>query len=64
MLEELDLATFKKFSERIEADVYKQLDIMNCIAKRSITGGPAPETVKKAQLEAAQWLERMQNVHQ
>jgi len=63
VLEELDLATFKKFSDLIEADVYEQLDIMNCVAKRSIAGGPAPETVKKAQLEAARWLERMQNVH-
>lgn len=62
-LEELDLATFKTFSDQIEADVYEHLNIMNCVAKRSIPGGPAPDTVKKAQLEAAQWLERMQNVH-
>ncbi|HPF20741.1 MAG TPA: argininosuccinate lyase [Syntrophomonas sp.] len=63
-LEELELETFQTFSERIGPEVYEHLDILNCVAKRSIPGGPAPETVKKAQREAAQWLERMQHVHQ
>lgn len=63
VLEDLDLATFKQFSDKIEDDVYEHLDIMICVAKRKIPGGPAPETVKKAQFEAAQWLERMQNAH-
>lgn len=64
VLEGLDLEVFKQFSNKIEADVYQHLDIINCVSKRKIPGGPAPETVQKARTEAAEWLERMQNAHQ
>lgn len=63
VLEELELEVFKQFSDKIEADVYPHLDIINCVSKRKIPGGPAPETVAKARAEAAEWLERMQHAH-
>jgi len=59
VLEELNLETFKQFSDKIDEDVYQHLDIINCVSKRKIPGGPAPETVQKARLEAAEWLRRM-----
>ncbi|CFX06226.1 Argininosuccinate lyase [Syntrophomonas zehnderi OL-4] len=63
VLEEIDLETFKQFSSKIDADVYQNLDIANCVAKRQIPGGPAPQTVSRALAEAAAWLKEMQNAH-
>ena len=64
VLEELKMDVFKQFSDKIDEDVYQHLDIINCVSKRKIPGGPAPETVQKARMEAAEWLERMQDAHQ
>jgi len=61
-LEELDLDTFKKFSELIEEDIYHHLDIRECVARRKIPGGPAPEAVRQALREAHDWMGRMRNV--
>lgn len=64
VLEELELNTFKEFSNKIDKDVYEHLDIINCVSKRKIPGGPAPEAVTKARSEAAAWLGRMRDAHQ
>ncbi len=63
VLEELNLETFKRFSDKIDEDVYQHLDIINCVSKRKIPGGPAPETVQKARLEAAEWLRSLQDAY-
>ena len=60
-LEELEMATFKQFSQLIEPDVYQYLDISACVARRKIPGGPAPETVKKALQEGNEWVRRMKD---
>ncbi|HCF71647.1 MAG TPA: argininosuccinate lyase, partial [Syntrophomonas sp.] len=57
-LEELSLEEFKGFSPLIEEDVYKYLDVLECVARRKIPGGPAPETVARAIEEAREWLRR------
>ena len=46
-LEKLSLDEFKKFSDLIEEDVYDAISLETCVNKRTITGAPAPETVKK-----------------
>ena len=46
-LEKLTLDQFKQFSELIEDDVYDAISLETCVNKRTLTGGPAPETVKK-----------------
>ncbi|MBR6484530.1 MAG: argininosuccinate lyase [Clostridiales bacterium] len=46
-LEKLSLDEFKKFSDLIESDVYDAISLETCVNKRTITGAPAPETVKK-----------------
>ncbi|MCL0052234.1 argininosuccinate lyase [Peptococcaceae bacterium] len=47
-LEELTLDEYKEFYKGIENDIYSAIDIANCVAKRRITGGPAPSEVKRA----------------
>lgn len=61
-LEELTLPEFKGFSQLIGEDVYKYLDVKECVARRKIAGGPAPETVSRALQEAQDWLRRMKHV--
>lgn len=46
-LEKLTLEQFKQFSDLIEDDVYDAISLETCVNKRTLTGGPAPETVKK-----------------
>ncbi|MBP5180837.1 MAG: argininosuccinate lyase [Clostridiales bacterium] len=46
-LEKLSLDDFKKFSSLIEEDVYDAISLETCVNKRTLTGGPAPDTVKK-----------------
>ena len=46
-LEKLTLEQFKQFSDLIEEDVYDAISLETCVNKRTLTGGPAPETVKR-----------------
>ena len=46
-LNELSLEEYKEFSELFEEDIYESIDIINCVNKRNVIGGPAPEQVKK-----------------
>ena len=45
-LSDVSLEEFKTFSPLIENDVYEAISIKNCVDKRTVPGGPAPETVK------------------
>ncbi|MDO4540246.1 MAG: argininosuccinate lyase [Syntrophomonadaceae bacterium] len=55
-LEELSLSTFKSFSPLIGGDVFETLDVMQCLARRQLPGGPAPGRVRDAIEEARAWL--------
>ena len=46
-LEKLSLVEFKQFSELIEDDIYDAISLETCVNKRTLIGGPAPETVLK-----------------
>ncbi len=46
-LEKLSLEQFKQFSDLIEDDVYDAISLETCVNKRTLTGGPAPDTVGK-----------------
>lgn len=46
-LEKLPLETLKEFSPAFEEDVYDAISLKTCVEGRSLTGGPAPETVKR-----------------
>jgi len=62
VLDEIDINKYKEFSDLIEDDVYEYLDIFQCVARRKVPGGPAPETVAKAIEESHNWLRRIKNV--
>ena len=46
-LEEVSLETYQSLHELFEEDIYEAIDLDNCVTKRNIEGGPAPEAVKK-----------------
>ncbi|MBE7012263.1 MAG: argininosuccinate lyase [Ruminococcaceae bacterium] len=46
-LDELTIEEYKTFSEIFEEDVYEAISLKTCVNLRTVTGGPAFETVKK-----------------
>jgi len=62
VLEDLDINEYQEFSSLVEEDVYEYLDVMKCVSRRRVPGGPAPETVLKALEEAAEWIRRVKDV--
>lgn len=45
-LETLPLEDYKKASDLFEQDIYRVIDLVNCVAGRNSEGGPAPQAVK------------------
>ena len=45
-LESLPITEYKKFSPLFENDLYEEIDLLNCVKKRTSYGGPAPASVK------------------
>lgn len=56
-LNELSIDEYKQFSEIFDEDIYNEIDVMTCLNKRNVIGGPAPEQVKKE-------IERIKNMMQ
>ncbi len=54
-LENLKLEEFKEYSDKFEKDVYEAIDLINCVNKRNVVGGPAAEQVMKQ-------IERVKNI--
>lgn len=46
-LDELPLEEYQTFSKNFDKDIYEAIDLKNCVIKRNVIGGPAPEQVKK-----------------
>lgn len=46
-LDTLPLEEYKKISGVFDKDIYKYIDLINCLKSRKVDGGPAPEIVKK-----------------
>ena len=46
-LETLSLEEYKQNSNKFEEDIYKEIDLINCVNKRNLIGGPSPNQVKK-----------------
>ncbi len=47
VIDALTLEEFRTFSELFEEDVYDAISLVTCVNQRSLTGGPAVDTVKK-----------------
>lgn len=47
VLETLDIDEYKAASPYFEADIYKAVSLIECINNRNVTGGPAPDEVKR-----------------
>lgn len=45
-IEDLTMAEFKEFSDKIQADVYAEISLEKCVSGRNLPGGPAVESVK------------------
>lgn len=59
VLEEVDIDKYQEFSGLIESDIYEYLNVSQCVARRKVPGGPAPESVAKALEEGKNWLREM-----
>ncbi len=46
-LDQLTLEEYQTINPEFEEDIFDAIDIMNCIRKRNIVGGPAPEAVQE-----------------
>lgn len=46
-LEEVSLDEYQNFSKNFDIDIYESIDLKECVVKRNVIGGPAPEQVKK-----------------
>lgn len=46
-LEKLDLSVYKQFNSVFGQDIYQAIDLINCVNKRNVIGGPAKEQVEK-----------------
>ncbi len=55
-LNELDLSEMRKFSVKIEAEVYDALSLEKTLETKNVIGGTAPQQVKKALRKARRFL--------
>jgi argininosuccinate lyase len=55
-LDRISVMEFKKFNPLVEEDVYKAIDIKQCVEARKVPGGPASEKVAEAIARARQRL--------
>jgi len=47
-IDQLTMEEFKNFSDLIEEDVYEEISLETCVSGRSLTGGPAKDSVIKS----------------
>lgn len=55
-LEKLDIKTYKGFNDCFEEDIYNVVDLMNCVNKRDVIGGPAKRQVEFQIDKFEKWL--------
>lgn len=58
-LDEISLERYQEFSSLIAEDIYNYIKVENCLARRRLPGGTAPEAVAAALKEARAWLDGM-----
>lgn len=58
-IDDLNMAEFKDFSDKIEDDVYSEISLEKCVSGRKLVGGPAHETEQKAIDNAKMFVESL-----
>lgn len=56
MIDELSMAEFKTFSEKIEEDVYEEISLEKCVSGRKLPGGPARDSVLQSITSGKEFL--------
>jgi len=46
-LDEITISEYKSFNNSFDADLYDEIKLINCVKKRNVIGGPAPDIVKE-----------------
>ena len=46
-IEDLTIEEYKEASELFDSDIYDTIKLENCVKRRIVPGGPAPEVVSK-----------------
>lgn len=55
-LERLDIKTYKEFNDCFKEDIYNAVDLINCVNKRNVIGGPAKNQIEFQIAEFEKWL--------
>lgn len=55
-LEKLDIKTYKEFNDCFEENIYNAVDLMNCVNKRDVIGGPSKRQVEFQIAKFEKWL--------
>lgn len=55
-LEKLDIKKYKEFNNCFEEDIYNAVDLMNCVNKRDVIGGPSKRQVEFQIAKFEKWL--------
>jgi len=57
-LEDIDLDTFRAFSEIVDSDVYQVLDYQQAVKRRVTPGGTGPDSVEEQIRDIKGWMDR------
>ena len=55
-LEKLDIKKYKEFNDCFEEDIFNAVDLMNCVNKRDVIGGPSKRQVEFQIAKFEKWL--------
>ena len=55
-LEKLDIKKYKEFNDCFEEDIFNAVDLMNCVNKRDVSGGPSKRQVEFQIAKFEKWL--------
>ena len=61
-LDQLELSEMKKFTPKIEADVFEALGLTKTLEAKNADGGTAPKQVKEAMRKATEYLKQSKNL--
>lgn len=61
-LEMLNISEYKAYAELFGGDIYSAIDLDECVKRRSVSGGPAPEAVRAQMESIREFIEKRSEV--